>query len=357
MFQLRIGQNVFQNPADFSGDMEGLSDNEKAAISFCKSWLAGNETFFQQSSGSTGTPKTIELHRNQMIVSATATGDFFNVNESIRLLCCLNPAYIAGKMMLVRAMVWNCEIDLTEPTSDPLREIDEENLPDFVAMVPLQVQTIIEEPESLEKLRKIKHIIIGGAPLSEKLKSQIVSNRINAFQTYGMTETVSHVALAKIDSGTLVYQTLKNVEIGQDDRGALWVKSPMSGSEGIQTNDLVETKSENSFVWLGRADFVINSGGVKIHPELLGAKAESVIAGFFPDSAFFFYGLKDPKLGEKLTLFIESDPKNSEKAKLLQRELKLKLDRLEVPKEIHLLPKFEITSSGKLDRIKTVSLL
>jgi O-succinylbenzoic acid--CoA ligase len=319
--------------------------------------LAGNEIFFQQSSGSTGTPKTIELHRNQMIASATATGDFFNVNESIRLLCCLNPAYIAGKMMLVRAMVWNCGIDLKEPSSDPLREITEENLPDFVAVVPLQVQTIFEEPDSLEKLRKIKHIIIGGAPLSEKLKSKIVSHRINAFQTYGMTETVSHIALAKIDSGTLVYQTLKKVEIGQDVRGALWVKSPMSGPERIQSNDLVEMKSANSFVWLGRADFVINSGGVKIHPEFLEAKAEAVITGLFPDSPFFFFGLKDPKLGEKLALFIQSDPNNSEKAKLLQRELKLKLDRFEVPKEIHLILKFEITYSGKLDRIKTVSLL
>ena len=357
MFQLRIGQNVFQNPGDFSGDMEGLSDNEKAAINFCKSWLAGNETFFQQSSGSTGTPKTIDIHRDQMIASANATGDFFNVNESIRLLCCLNPAYIAGKMMLVRAMVWNCGIDLKEPSSDPLREITEENLPDFVAVVPLQVQTIFEEPDSLEKLRKIKHIIIGGAPLSEKLKSKIVSHRINAFQTYGMTETVSHIALAKIDSGTLVYQTLKKVEIGQDVRGALWVKSPMSGPERIQSNDLVEMKSANSFVWLGRADFVINSGGVKIHPEFLEAKAEAVITGLFPDSPFFFFGLKDPKLGEKLALFIQSDPNNSEKAKLLQRELKLKLDRFEVPKEIHLILKFEITYSGKLDRIKTVSLL
>lgn len=357
MFQLRIGQKNFQNPEDFSGHKERFSDSEKAAIAFCKAWLDGKETFYQQSSGSTGTPKTIELHRDQMIASANATGDFFNVNESTRLLCCLNPSYIAGKMMLVRGMVWNCEIDLTEPTSDPLRKITGENLPDFVAMVPLQIQAILEDPQSLKKLRKIKHIIIGGAPLSEKLKSQIVSNGINAFQTYGMTETVSHIALAKINSGTLVYQTLKNIEIGQDERGALWVKSPVSGPERIHTNDLVEIKSENSFSWLGRADFVINSGGVKIHPELLEAKAESAIAGFFPDSIFFFYGLKDPKLGEKLVLFIQTEATNSEKAKLLQRELKLRLDRFEVPKEIHLLPKFEITSSGKLDRIKTVSIL
>ncbi|MDI1322391.1 MAG: AMP-binding protein [Algoriphagus sp.] len=357
MFQLRIGQNTFQNPEDFFGDMEGFSDLEQAAIAFCNAWIAGNETFYQQSSGSTGNPKTIELHRNQMIASANATGDFFNVDESTRLLCCLNPSYIAGKMMLVRAMVWNCQIELVEPSSNPLLEISEYKLPDFVAMVPLQVQTILEDSNSLEKLRKIRHIIIGGAPLSENLKTLLVSNGIRAFQTYGMTETVSHISLARIETGNLVYQALKNVEIGQDNRGALWVKSAMSGLERVQTNDLVDLKSENSFCWLGRADFVINSGGVKIHPELLETKSESTIAGFFPNSAYFFFGLKDPKLGDKLALFIQTDEKDSEKAGLLQTELKLKLDRFEVPKEIHLIPKFEITSSGKLDRIKTVKLL
>lgn len=357
MFQLRIGQKNFQTPEDFSAEIEEFSDSEKAAITFCKAWLDGKGTFSQQSSGSTGIPKTIEVHRNQMIASANATGDFFNVNEYTRLLCCLSPAYIAGKMMLVRAMVWNCEIDLVEPTSDPLREISWDHLHDFVAIVPLQIQTILSNPSSLEKLRKISHIIIGGAPLNENLKSLLVSNGIKAFQTYGMTETVSHIALARIESGNLVYQALKNVEIGQDNRGALWVKSAMSGPERVQTNDQVELKSENSFWWLGRADFVINSGGVKIHPELLETKSESTIAGFFPNSEFFYFGLKDPNLGEKLALFIQTSEAKSEKAELLQRELKLKLDRFEVPKEIHLMPKFEITSSGKLDRRKTVSLL
>jgi len=357
MFQLRIGQNIFQNPEDFFREIKVISDFEQTTISFCKAWLAGNETFGQQSSGSTGNPKTIKIHRDQMIASAKATGDYFKVDESIKLLCCLNPAYIAGKMMLVRAMVWNCEIDLVEPSADPLLEITEYNLPDFAAMVPLQIQTILGNPASLENLRKIKHIIIGGAPLSEKLKSRLVSDGIKAFQTYGMTETVSHIALARIESGNLVYQTLKNVEIGQDNRGALWVKSPMSGLEKIQTNDLVELKSDNSFCWLGRVDFVINSGGVKIHPELLETKAESTIACFFPNSAFFFFGLIDDNLGEKLALFIQTDENISERAELLQRELKLRLDRFEVPKEIHLIPKFEITSSGKLDRKKTISLL
>ncbi len=357
MFQLRIGQNIFQNEEDFSHEVKEISDGEQATINFCKAWLAGHEIFGQQSSGSTGIPKTIKIHRSQMIASAKATGDFFQIDESTRLLCCLNPAYIAGKMMLVRAMVWNCEIDLVEPISDPLLEITEDDLPDFVAMVPLQIQTILGNPASLEKLRKINHIIIGGAPLSEKLKSQLVYNRIKAFQTYGMTETVSHIALAKIESGKLVYQTLKNVEIGQDERGALWQKSPMSRLEKIQTNDLVELISENSFCWLGRQDFVINSGGVKIHPELLGKKAESIITGFYPNSAYFFFGIKDDKLGEKLALLIETNENFSEKAKLLQRELTLRLDRFEVPKEIHLIQKFEITSSGKLDRKKTIALL
>lgn len=357
MFQLRIGQQNFLNPEDFSRETEGFSDFEQASITFCKDWTEGKESFVQQSSGSTGFPKAIEIYRDQMIASAKATGEFFDVDESTQLLCCLNPNYIAGKMMLVRAMNWNCEIEHVEPSTDPLLEISEDNLPDFVAMVPLQIQTILENPSSLEKLRKIKHIIIGGAPLSENLKSKIISAGIHAYQTYGMTETVSHIALARIESSNLVYQTLKNVEIGQDERGAIWVKSPMSGPVRIQTNDLVDLKSKNSFVWLGRADFVINSGGVKIHPELLEMKTEAIILSIFPSSVFFYFGLKDDKLGEKLVLFIQSEKTDSNKAALLQRDLRLNLERFEVPKEIHLIQKFEITSSGKLDRKKTIALL
>ncbi|WP_035454884.1 AMP-binding protein [Algoriphagus terrigena] len=350
MFQLHFDNQVFSDLSDFERDLEALPDFAKAAFTFCHAWLSGAKTFVQQTSGSTGVPKKIEVTREQMLASSIATGAFFNANESTQLLCCLSPEYIAGKMMLVRAMVWDCPIWLVEPSGIQLDAIS--FVPDFVAMVPLQVEKAIENPPSVATLRGVKHLIIGGASISKKLKSKLVVNSIEAWQSYGMTETVSHIALAKITQGDLLYQTLPGVEIGQDGRGALWVKSPMSRTEKIQTNDLVDLKSENGFLWLGRADFVVNSGGIKLHPELLESKAESVIQEFFPGSRFFFFGEFDEKLGQKLVLILENEP-NLETSKKLTVSLVNNLSRFEVPKEVYFSREFVLTPNGKINRSQT----
>lgn len=217
-------------------------------------------------------------------------------------------------------------------------------------MVPLQVETSLENADTLLMLQKIPHLIIGGAQISEKLKRNLVEKRILAWQTFGMTETVSHFALAKIGTGELIYQTLPGVKFGQDERGALWVKSPMSGPEKIQTNDLIDQKSETSFLWLGRVDFTINSGGIKLHPELLEQKAEAAIHEIFPGSKFFFFGENDDKLGQKLVLLIEIAEGTQEKAKLLHEVLKNRLAKYEVPKEIYFREAFKLTPNGKINR-------
>lgn len=142
------------------------------------------------------------------------------------------------------------------------------------------------------------------------------------------------------------------MEIGQDGRGALWVKSPMSGTEKIQTNDIVDLKSENSFLWLGRVDFVVNSGGIKLHPEVLELKAESVIQEFFPGSKFFFFGESDEKLGQKLVLILENEP-SLEKSKKLTAALVNNLSRFEVPKEVYFSKEFVLTPNGKINRSQT----
>ncbi len=354
MFQLIFQNQKFKTLKDFELVKEDFPQFAKVAIEFCRAWLEGQELFTQQTSGSTGAPKQIKVHRNQMIASAQATGAFFEIHSGLKLLCCLNPELIAGKMMLVRAMVWDCEIQLVEPSSNPLNDLEERISLDFVAMVPIQVQNSIQNPESLKKLLNIKHLIIGGAPIGEKLKNELSKLNLNSYQTYGMTETVSHIALAKISAGTLIYQTLPGVEIGQDQRVALWVKSPMSGAELIQTNDLVEFISPNSFVWLGRADFVINSGGIKIHPEVIESRIQATVESYFPDSAFFLFGKKDEILGEKLTLMIENEKADSEKAKLLLYQLRAELSRFESPKDVVFLPSFLRTNSGKIKRKETI---
>jgi O-succinylbenzoic acid--CoA ligase len=351
MFQLHIGNQVFSNATDFELDASTFSEGEKAALAFCKAWLSGEQTFFQQTSGSTGVPKRIELTRDQMQASANSTGAFFKTTSNTRLLCCLSPEYIAGKMMLVRAMVWNCPIWLVEPSGNPLQGLG--FIPDFVAMVPLQVEKSLANPKSLEVLKKVGDLIIGGVQPSERLKKHLVENQIQAWQTYGMTETVSHIAMAKINDEELLYQVLPGVEIGMDERGALWVKSPMSGTEKIQTNDLVELLSASSFRWLGRVDFTVNSGGIKLHPELLEKNSEATIQTVFPNSQFFYFGEPDEKLGNKLVLVLEAKESN-EKSELLLEKLREILHPYEVPKHIRFRSSFVKTGSGKINRLKTI---
>lgn len=289
-----------------------------------------------------------------MIASAKGTQAFFRTDEHTKLLCCLDPGYIAGKMMLVRAMVWNSQIELAEPKSNPL--LDSADIPNFVAMVPLQVEACIRDERSLEKLKNIKHLIVGGAPVNTRLKDLLLKNGIKAYQTYGMTETVSHIALAKIEEDALSYHVLPRVEFGLDDRNALWVKSASSNHETVQTNDLVELIDRHSFRWLGRADFVINSGGIKLYPELLESKSEHAIHTFYPNSAFFFFGKKDEKLGEKLCLAIEAKDSGENKDRLLAN-LKSVLSKYEVPKNIFVTAEFTRTDSGKINRPKTIEKL
>lgn len=354
MFRLHFENQVYSKAEDFEVNQEGFPDFARAAFSFCKSWLVGEKTFTQSTSGSTGTPKEITISRDQMIASAQGTGSFFNTDQNSKLLCCLNPAYIAGKMMLVRAMVWHCEIHLVEPSSNPLSKVKGDF--DFVAMVPLQVQASIEDEQSNQKLKSIQHLIIGGAPISANLKANLVEFGIKAWQTFGMTETVSHIALAEIGKNELLYHILPEVEIGQDSRGALWIKSQMSGSDPIQTNDLIELRSETSFLWLGRADFVVNSGGIKLFPEVIEQKAEGVMEEIFQGVSYFFFGQKDEILGEKLVLILETK-ESSSRVKILKERLSDVLGKYELPKKIYFSPKFDRTESGKINRIKTFNAL
>ena len=351
MFELIIGSKRFTEISDFELSMPDLPEFAQEAIAFCKDWLNGQNSFEIQTSGSTGTPKIITIRRSQMLASALATQKYFNIKAGTPMLLCMNPKFIAGKMMLVRAMVWSCPIVAFEPSSNPLLSIPEGIRPKFIAMVPLQVETSIKE--SLEQLKEVEYLIIGGAPVSHSVKNALVSNQIKAFQTYGMTETVSHIAIAPYQDEELVYEALPGVTIGTDDRETLWVQSEMSGNKKVQTNDLVKIIDRTKFNWLGRVDFVINSGGIKLHPELLESKIEASVKSYFPDSNYFLSGLPDEKLGNRLVLFIESDLSSEEKAKDLHDQLKDQLGKYESPKEIIFLPEFIRTDSGKVNRIKT----
>lgn len=318
------------------------------ALSFCKDWLNGINEFELATSGSTGKPKIIRVGRNQMEISAKATFDFFSLKKKPKLFCCLNVKMIAGKMMLVRAMEWDAVIYLVPPQANPMEKMDKDF--DFAAMVPLQVDSCIEDPDSLEKLLKIKTLIIGGAPVSNELLKKITDLPMNAYQTFGMTETVSHIALAKIEREELIYRVLPGVTIGVEVDNRLWVEAPMAKEKRLQTNDVVELLSPSQFKWIGRADFTINSGGIKMQPEILESKIAETVYSIFGKQNFFLFGKDDSKLGQKPVLVIEYI-KDEKKASDLLYKLRLVLDRYQVPKEILFNPHFTKTESGKINRV------
>jgi len=351
---LEINSYTFNQIQQGNWEEEDLYINN--ALLFCQSWLLGQDSFILQTSGSTGTPKAISLDRRQMEISATATAKFFGTEKHPHLLCCLNTAMIAGKMMLVRALVWDADLYLTKPKENPLEDQWLDVDFDFAAMVPMQAAACLSQVSSKEKLKKTKTLIIGGAPSPSSLLVELVKENINAFQTYGMTETVSHIALAKIGSSNLVYETLPGVVIGTDPEGRLWIEAPMAKEKRLQTNDLVNILDENHFLWLGRNDFTINSGGIKITPEVLEPLIAPFLAKVFGTSAFFLFGKEDQKLGEKLVLVIETDFIKKEKAQELLVSLSGSLEKYQIPKEILSVPEFVKTPSGKINRKATFNL-
>jgi O-succinylbenzoic acid--CoA ligase len=289
-----------------------------------------------------------------MEASAAATGAFFGTTTREHLLCCLNPSFIAGKMMLVRAMVWNCPITLVEPSANPLLGLEEQFT--FVALVPLQVEAGLAEEKSRKLLQSIPHVLIGGAALPHKIQQGLVQQGIRAWQSFGMTETVSHIALAPIEEGELVYQPLPGVAIGINEQDCLWIQSPMSGSEKIQTNDTIELRSKNTFVWLGRADFAVNSGGIKHFPEQLERRIAPLLEKTCPGCAYFLYGEKDSRLGEQLVLYVEGTGEENKRL-ALEAGLKQILGKYEVPKKIYFKAAFAYTPTRKINRHTTAASL
>lgn len=316
---------------------------EKSIGDFLMDWLNTKEHLFVRTSGSTGSPKVIRLNKQHMVNSAIATGDFFGISVGDTALHCLPTEFIAGKMMLVRAMILGLEIDLVEPTLNPLEGIKKQY--DFSAMIPLQLKN------SLNKINQVKKLIVGGAYVPKKLIDAVQNVDAEIFETYGMTETVTHIAAKKINHFTnkeeksnSYYELLPNIEISKDDRNCLVINAPNISEEPIITNDIVELKSDRQFEWIGRYDNVINSGGVKLIPELIEAK----ISGTIPNR-FFVIGKEDNELGEKLVLVVEG---NKLDKKMVTDTIKAipSLDKYEIPKEIILVDKFRETENGKIIR-------
>jgi len=301
---------------------------------FILEWFDDKNYVELTTSGTTGTPKTIRLQKNAMVNSALATAEFFNVKANCKALHCLPTQYIAGKMMLVRAMVLGWDLDLVKPNNHPLDGTTKTY--DFAAMVPLQVE------KSLTELYRVQKVIIGGAKLNSVLADTLKTLSTEVFETYGMTETITHIAAKKVQDNA--FSVLPGIHISTDQRNCLVIDAPRLSDEKIITNDVVELLEGNRFIWLGRFDNVINSGGVKLFPEKIEEKLSGKIA-----HRFFVIGKADATLGEKLVLVIESEPYEIEKSVFDT------LDKYEKPKEVLFVPKFSETETGKIKRADSIA--
>ena len=294
-----------------------------------------------KTSGSTGKPKTISHKKEYMYASALATCKYFRLDKTKMALLCLPLSSIGGVMMLVRSLVSGMNLIIGKPKSNPLKYLNQ-NI-DFIAMVPMQVQKSFDE--SLSKWSFIKTVIIGGGKVSNSLKNTIIENKINAYSTFGMTETISHIALNKIGKNN-IYTGLENCYFSTNSDNCLIISAVHLGVENIHTNDVIDLLDNKSFIWLGRKDNAIETGGIKILPEIV----EQKIAHLFTER-FFIGSINDKILNNKIVLLIEKE------SSIKIEDLKEYLNKFECPKEIYSLDKFIETKSGKLDRHSTIRLI
>ena len=323
-----------------------LTDWEQSLHNFILEWVNEAEFVTVQTSGSTGKPKQLQLAKERMMNSAFMTGKYFNFKSGDKALLCLPCDYIAGKMMVVRSIIWGLDLQLVPPTGNPMATINEPI--DFAAMVPLQVANIFEQ--SPEKFGLIKKLIIGGGKVDATLQEKLQTISTACFATYGMTETITHVAIKPLngDRANNYFRGLSNIQFSTDQRGCLTIHAPKLTAEKVVTNDFVDLKNEKEFSWLGRFDNVINTGGVKVFPEKIEAKLEKFI-----NQRFFIASFPDKKLENKVILIIEDKAWIKEKIHTLNLDIKLVLSKFELPKAIHFIEKFEETPTKKIQRNRT----
>jgi O-succinylbenzoic acid--CoA ligase len=302
---------------------------EKAVGDFILDWFDNKSYLELNTSGTTGVPKLIRIEKQAMVNSAIATGDFFDLQPGDKALHCLPTKYIAGKMMFVRSFILGLDIDFVAPSSNPL--LNNESKYDFVAMVPLQAQN------SLTSLKNVKKMIVGGAKMNKTLEKGLSKLKTIVYETYGMTETITHIAAKQI--GEVAFSVLPNINVTKDERDCLVINAAKISSESIVTNDLVELIGDNQFIFLGRIDNIINSGGIKLIPEIIEEKLADKI-----HSRFFVTAKQDPILGEKLVLIIEGEEQ------IIAENIFLDLDKYEKPKEVFFVANFAETQNGKIKR-------
>ena len=310
---------------------------------FIEEWYSETEYMTVRTSGSTGTPKEIQLYKKHLVTSAKMTRDHLGLEKNGTALLCLSPKTIAGKMMIIRSIIIGMDLTITNVSGNPLEGINEGF--DFTAMVPIQLENSIHS--KLSTLQKMKTILVGGGSVSNGLIDRIAELSCQVHHTFGMTETISHIAMRNLSKKENKFKALPNVHFSLQNE-CLLIQAPELGVFDLKTTDTVELTSPTSFIWKGRKDFVINSGGIKIHPEEIEQILSQMIA-----APFFIIGLEDSKLGNKVVMCIESKETNAYSKSTFTNLL----DIYQIPKEIYFFNTFCRTESNKINKLETITVI
>lgn len=315
---------------------------------FLNEWNNDSDRVLVHTSGSTGTPKPMWVEKRRMEASARITCDFLGLREGDTALLCMSLDYIAGKMMVVRSLVRNLKLIVVEPSGHPLPPLQLPRGLAFAAMVPMQVYNSLQVPQERERLKQIKHLIIGGGAIDEAMASELKDFPNYVWSTYGMTETLSHIALRRLNGpeASEWYKPFPSVKISQNEEGCLVIDAPLVCSERLVTNDIVEI-SEAGFRVIGRKDNVICSGGIKIQAE----EVERILKPYIREP-FLITKRKDEKFGEIVVLLTESN--DLEKVKNASRQ---HLPKYWQPRDYVFAEKIPMTETGKPARKKAEELL
>lgn len=324
-------------------------DIEMTQQEFEKIWHDDKDYVECHTSGSTGLPKEIRLSKEYMCESARRTNVFFRINDASRLHTCLDFKYIASMMMTVRADEAGCVLTSEQPSSRPLAGIAKDERIDLLSVVPAQMEWILD---SIERWSGIRNILVGGSSIPSLLRRRIILSGYDVWESYGMTETASHIALRKVDSEDGTFRTLEGITVDVNREGCLIVNMP--DGKSLTTTDLAELYGSREFRILGRADHTIISGGIKIRPEELESRLGPFIAYDYCLSS-----VPDRKWGERVVMVVEVPGENIDKD-LLRASVEVRLRQyrkilelgVKSPKEVIIVSSLPRTVKGTVDRME-----
>lgn len=302
-------------------------------MNFLEEWNNDSPYVEVKTSGSTGEPKRMRVEKRRMLNSACITCDFLGLKRGDTALLCLSTDYIAGKMMVVRALERGMKLVSVEPKGCP----EWEGMVDLAAMVPLQVWNLLHQNPS--KLTHIRHLLIGGGAIDEGLEVALKDFPNAVWSTYGMTETLSHIALRRLNGPTASswYTPFEGVTLSQTEEGCLVIEAPSVHEGQLVTNDIVELRADGCFRVLGRKDNVICSGGVKIQME----EVERLLHPHL-SIPYIITRAKDGRLGETVVLLMEGG--NADEAKAVCERV---LPRYWQPRRFISVDRLPMTATGK----------